>query len=552
MERKLYYIAWLFAALFVIGCEDLEDTYDEYAGDGMIRYVGKCSNVEVQPGWERLRVSWKNNLDATIKRVKISWQSEEDSEPFVRYIDRQANENNAGLMDTIYIENLKDVVYTVRVSSLSADSTESLVEEKYGRPYSESHEDLRSFTRGIINFYKLGDKLAVCLDESNENLKELILTYRDTRGNVQEWDIKDHMDDSLGMRSWTGIVPICRDYMFLLPEEEGVGIDFSQALTIKRRGLLAGCIDEIKFTDEVLDLNERVWSTAFSQLMLKNYGTNWENEVDRIETLELDYNMPVFQDLMYFPNLKKVILGKNRYMAGTYATSHASTTDEYVGLTTLQFLMDTREGFTVERYNKHYFGMDNMFHMDYIAFYQMLGKLKRNFSLTEMGASNLDNAPSVTPLNTEGWVVTCSDTVYNGYKAKGAAWLLDDDANTYFEPGQTLGASVIEVTFDMKSEQVVHGFKVMQYTRNDEGDQDYLLSSIKIEFSNDGYIWKLATNEDGAITIGNAPGEVTYINIPESKQEAVRYVRLLMGNQQVGTVSNSALCNLRLGSCMPY
>ena len=92
MERKLYYIAWLFAALFVIGCEDLEDTYDEYAGDGMIRYVGKCSNVEVQPGWERLRVSWKNNLDATIKRVKISWQSEEDSEPFVRYIDRQGNE----------------------------------------------------------------------------------------------------------------------------------------------------------------------------------------------------------------------------------------------------------------------------------------------------------------------------------------------------------------------------------------------------------------------------------------------------------------------------
>lgn len=45
MEEKLYYIAWFVAALFVIGCEDLEDTYDEYAGDGMIRYVGKCSNV---------------------------------------------------------------------------------------------------------------------------------------------------------------------------------------------------------------------------------------------------------------------------------------------------------------------------------------------------------------------------------------------------------------------------------------------------------------------------------------------------------------------------
>ncbi|HJF69180.1 MAG TPA: discoidin domain-containing protein [Butyricimonas virosa] len=552
MERKLYYIAWLLAALFAISCEDLEETYDEYAGDGMVRYIGKCSEVEVQPGWERLRVSWKNNLDAAVKRVKISWQSEEDSKPFVRYIDRQEIENNASLMDTIYIENLKDVVYTVRVSSLSADSTESLVEEKYGRPYSESHEDLRSFTRGIINFYRLGDRLAVCVDENNENLKELILTYQDTRGQLQEWNIKDHMDDTLSMESWTGSYPICRDYMFLLPEEEGVGIDFSQALTIKRRGLLTGCIDEIDFKDEVLDLNERIWSTAFSQLMVRNYGTGWENEVDRIETLELDYNMPALQDLMYFPNLKKVILGKNRYMAGKYATSHASTTDEYVGLTTLQFLMDTREGFTVERYNEHYFGMDNMLGMDCIMLYQMLGKLKSDFSLTEMGTSNLDNTPSITSLDTEGWVVTCSDTVYNGYKENGAAWLLDDDANTYFEPGQTLGASVIEVTFDMKKEQVVHGFKVMQYPRNDRGDQNYLLSSIKIEFSNDGYIWRLATNEDGAITIGNAPGEVTYINIPEDKQNAVRYVRLSMGNQQVSTVSGSALFNLRLGSCMPY
>ena len=193
MERKLYYIAWLLAALFAISCEDLEETYDEYAGDGMVRYIGKCSEVEVQPGWERLRVSWKNNLDAAVKRVKISWQSDEDSKPFVRYIDRQEIENNASLMDTIYIENLKDVVYTVRVSSLSADSTESLVEEKYGRPYSESHEDLRSFTRGIINFYRLGDRLAVCVDENNENLKELILTYQDTRGQLQEWNIKEHI-----------------------------------------------------------------------------------------------------------------------------------------------------------------------------------------------------------------------------------------------------------------------------------------------------------------------------------------------------------------------
>lgn len=539
MKRKLYYIAWLLAAFSVISCEDLKDTYDEYAGDGMIRYIGKCDSVDVQPGWKRLRVSWKNNLDAAIKNVKISWQSEEDSEPFVRYVDRQKIGNKANLMDTIYIENLKDLVYTVRVSNVSEDSTESIVEEKYSRPYSENHEDLRTFTRGIINFYRLGNRLAVCVDEDNENLKELILTYKDTKGQPREWNIKANMD-SVNYWVW----PSVREYMFLLPEEEGVGIDFSQALTIKKRGLLPGCIDEIDFNDEVLDLNDRIWSTAFSQLMVKNYGTDWETKVDQIDTLELDYSMSTFQDLMYFPNLKKVILGKNRYMAEEYATTYRSTTDEYVGLTTLQFLMDTREGFTVERYNKHYF--------EKIESYKEAGILKSDFSLIEMGASNLNNLPAITPLDTDGWVVTCSDTAYSGYKERGAALLLEDDADTYFEPEATLGASVIEVTFDMKTEQVVHGFKVMQYPRNNTDDQKYLLSTIKIEFSNDGYTWRWATNENGAITIGNAPGEVTYIKIPEDKQNPVRYVRLSMNNQQVGTVSGSPTFNLRLGSCIPY
>lgn len=549
MKRELYYITCLFAMLFVIGCEDLEDTYDEYAGDGMVRYIGKCLNVEVQPGWKRLRVSWKNNLDAAIKSVKVTCSSGDD-EPLVYYIDRQNVVGDENLMDTLYIKDLKNAIYTVRVSSVSVDGIESLVEEKYSRPYSEEHEDLRSFTRGIVNFYKLENKLAVCVDENNDNLKELVLIYQDLRGELREWNVKDHMDDTLALNSWLGRQPICRDYMFLLPEEDENGIDFSQPLRVKRRGMLAGCLDEVNFKDDILDLNEKIWSTSFSQLMVKNYGENWENEIDRIETLELDYDISTFQDLMYFPNLKKVILGKNRYMDETYAMSHASVTDQYIGLVTLQFLMDTRENFTVERYNKHYFGRYNM--MDIVQVYKMAGKLKRSFSLIEKGGANLNDKPSVVPLDVTDWDVTCSDTVYNGYKDNGAAWLLDDDAYTYFEPGQTLEASVIEVIFDMKKEQKVHGFKVMQYPRNDKGDQNYLLSSIKIEFSNDGYTWELATNEDGAISIGNAPGEVTFIDIPQDKQRNVRYVRLSMGNQQVGDVKGTALFNLRLGSCMPY
>lgn len=174
-------MAWLLAALFVVSCEDLEDTYDEYAGNGMIRYVGKCSDLEIQPGWERLRVVWKGNLDAAVDRVKITWQSELDAKPTVRFVEpRDVLEGD--LMDTVYLENLQDAVYTVTVSNLSADSTESIVETKYGRPYTEAHEDLRTFTRGIVNFYEVGEKLVVVLDGKNDNLKEVKLNFWGTDG----------------------------------------------------------------------------------------------------------------------------------------------------------------------------------------------------------------------------------------------------------------------------------------------------------------------------------------------------------------------------------
>ena len=181
MERRLYFIAWLFAVLFVISCEDLEDTYDEYAGDGMIRYIGKCSEVEVRPGWERLRVSWKNNLDAAIKRVKISWQSEEDSKPFVRYIDRQEFENNPSLMDTIYIEGLKDYVkiYLEGVTSpivslISMKSLEEMLPASFCRVHRSFIVNLNRITVIERNRIVFGKTYIPIADSSKDKFMEFL------------------------------------------------------------------------------------------------------------------------------------------------------------------------------------------------------------------------------------------------------------------------------------------------------------------------------------------------------------------------------------------
>ena len=566
MIRKLYYAIGLFAVLFMTGCsESLEETYDEFAGDGMIRYLGKCSNVEVNPGWERLQVVWKHNIDAGVKKVKITWQSDKGSgEMFAEPCDPDSED----LMDTVYIEHLADVMYTVRVNNVAADGRESLVEEKYGRPYSFDHEDLRSFSRGVTAFSRMGDKLAVVLDQSNENIKEMLLCFKDKAGNEHTWDMKAHSRDSLSYKAYGYYdVDLGRDYLFLLPDEDGVDIDFGQPITVQRKGKLLGCVDEINFKDEQLHLGERLWSTAFSQLMLGTYGPDWESRVDDLETLEMDYDVISMQDLMYFPNLKKVILGKNRYMSSLYVKSNHSTTDEYVGLVMLQFLKNTRPDFTVERYNDHYFFHLDAFGTPSFQAYKAAGKLT-DLVFVEKDSSNLLAKPTYTPLDTTGWEITCSDTVYNGYKDNGAAMLLFDglrhvkidygwgqvfesDVEVYFEPAETIGASVVTVTYDMKTPQIVEGFKVGQPTRHQKGDTDYLLSSFVVEFSVDGLTWTEANYTNGSFSIGNSPGEETYLRVPEDLQTPVRYIRLKMSNRPIGLISSQTKYNLRLGKFIP-
>ena len=70
--KKIY--LWLLLPLSIFGgCESLEDTYKDYAGDGPIRYLVKCDDLDVKAGWNRLVVSWKSVDDPIIDKVKVSW-----------------------------------------------------------------------------------------------------------------------------------------------------------------------------------------------------------------------------------------------------------------------------------------------------------------------------------------------------------------------------------------------------------------------------------------------------------------------------------------------
>ena len=66
--------------ILIMGCESLEDTYSDYAGDGTIRYIGKCTDVSVAPGWKRLIVKWVNNVDPVVDKIKVCWQVDDQKD----------------------------------------------------------------------------------------------------------------------------------------------------------------------------------------------------------------------------------------------------------------------------------------------------------------------------------------------------------------------------------------------------------------------------------------------------------------------------------------
>ena len=135
---KRKYIINLFAAIALfVGCgESLEDTYSDYAGDGKIRYVAKCTEVHTTPGWERLFVEWINGTDATVDKIKLVWSCEDQGDTILLPATAESYE----------LTGLMNGTYRFDVSALDSAGNESLTETTYGRPYTREHEIMLAFT----------------------------------------------------------------------------------------------------------------------------------------------------------------------------------------------------------------------------------------------------------------------------------------------------------------------------------------------------------------------------------------------------------------------
>lgn len=464
--KKLIY---LILPLLMFACESMEDTYDEFDGDGKIRYVGKVLNLEAEAGWERIRLSWDDSLDPTVKKIKIEWSLDDVTKDTIIDASNTTFTTNNDLLDATYLFN----VYTVNTQDTS------LKESVYIRPFTETHESVQVFYKLEKKYYFMGNDLKLLLNAQNEDLSSAEVTYY-VGDEMQTYQVNDDTYAST----------------FLTFEN----INTEMPVMVSRSANIEGCFDMVEMTPYSLDKDDINLNPSLRNNLKIAYNLSAvTNEFVRgLTELNLDYDMESLDDLLYFENLQTLTIGANRYFDSEYTSTDLSTLEEKsLSLEVLNLLHDQR-GLAVKIYNNHY-GIASS-----LAF------------ATSEGNPTL---PDLNYLSSDNWTLTC-DSDIDEFDS-GLTNILDNDVNTHWKPVEISDEiRTHEFLIDMKSSQTVNGFLVRQ--AKNSISQSFLPETIEIFVSVDNINWTSAT-ERVINNIGVAPGESILIGMQEAQQ--ARYVK---------------------------
>lgn len=491
MKFKIH-LFLLFAACLAIGCEDLEDTYKDYAGDGAIRYLGKATGVSVHPGWKRLLVKWTNSVDPAIVNVKVQWNLNGVRKDTL--LAKDVSECN--------IKNLEDGNYEISVFGVDKNGNTSLSLPSYARPYTEEHEVIRSFTRVVSKHAYIKDRLILFFSDWQNNVDSASLNYYTPEGELEHIELTADF--------------VKKNKYYLLPN----AIDPTKEISVYRRGRVEGCEDLITFDPYIL-LHEKFYTSDFKQWAKEKYGQSeitdeWINSLDEFE---FDYNLNSFEDLLNMPQLKTLILGKGRYMNVVQQdTAYSKLLDMERSLFTLDVLHELNQ-LTVHRYSKHYFPKE-------VPAY-----------LQEEG--NKNTPPTVEFMDEKDWTYRCLED-----EDSSLGDLFDGDAETFWYPGMKStapGTYTIEV--DMQEVKRISGVRVLQnlFTPRDQLSRSFMPDVIKIEYSLDKLQWRSATHVE-TNTIGVSNGEATYLDFKEVTE--AQYLRFTLYDQTYRTFFGIKLAGL--------
>ena len=483
------YLWILLPFLIVWGCEDLEDTYSDYAGDGPIRYLTNCDSITLTNSWESVIIRWQNNADPIADSVKITWILDDFRGDTL--LSKDARECTLPMT--------KDGNYEIWVSRVGTNGDESIKTILYGRPYTSTHEEVLAFPRLVSKHYFVKNNLVLFFSSWQDEVLYAELRYTKADGTPGLFNLNKQVVES--------------KYM-ILPDELKPGTP----VTLVRRGLMENCPDPIDLNPIELSTS-KVYTSDMQTLFEEMYDSEITDELaNQTTVVKFNHSVNSFEDILNLPNLRELVLGEERYLpegATETACMDAKVRDTLRSL----FVLETAQkltGLKIKRYNQHYIPAD-------LQGYEI--------DITEMGNPQL---PELNLKSSQNWSINCSVEDAFGYDSH-LEYLIDGDPSTCWMPELQTTARTYEVEIDMKSMQTVEGLLLHQkaFDANDAQSAALIPNIVKVQFSDERKItWTNATYVED-ITIGATNGEKVLINLPASQQ--ARYIRVTLYDRVYGS-----------------
>lgn len=483
MKKILYCLTCL---LMLASCgESLFDTYKDYAGDGEIRFVGKVKELTASPGWQCIRLKWVNGTDPIIDQVEVKWTSEDVSDSVLL----PAGTDNYQISNLVSGSN-----YEVSVMSVDKNMHQSVATTAYVRPYNADHEAVQAFTRLVSRNFFLHNHLLLTFIGWDANVKEAYLTYTaKSSGEQKRYDLTEEVVNKLHVD---------------IPD-----VDATKPVQVHRSGYIEGCEDLINFDPIALD-EEPVYNSEFKTEMKRMFGydeTIPEEWRTSTTSLDLDWSASDVADLLYLPNLKKLYLGRNRYVRADQVDDtekgQSQLTDNDLSIWVLDRLHELN-GLEVYRYDKHFSKLPSR---SYI--HDMGHHAEPQLNFVSMKGAKV----SVMPAESD-------ELISMGWKSH-EEYLIDGKVSTSWMPYSQKSSTTYTITVELPKAYKVKGMRLVQsyYDEANAAQRALNPSQIRVYKSANGSYYPLATNLEDT-NIGSSTGEVNYI--PFADDSAVQFIRI--------------------------
>lgn len=481
MKRFIYLLGMAFA---LSACESMEDTYSEY-NSPKERYVGKCSDLTIEQGWNRFRLNWTNSVDAAVENIKIKWEGENEVTDSVLLA--------AGTETYETLPVFTNQSYKFTVTAIDSRGKESFPVEVYGKPFTNESSLVEMYKTVEKKYFFVGTELIMMLYEASGDIYNAQISYT-SNGELKTQTIETG-DFELGRLVISGV-------------DEGSDVKIQGSMKI------AECIDVIPLDTYVLDRAKKSWSGAFIGNMRQQFDNQevTDAQLDTLTTLYVDYDIATLEDIMYLPNLQKVVLGKRRMNSGsTYITTStyvSKITDVNASVFALRKMRELK-GINVDIYGNQFL-------------------IKDSLNFEKVYTTNAPPAIKI-PADVVSWDLTINDPSYyeNEDPSDNYAYVLDDILGplAYDWQSKTQASSIIthEITYDMKELKTVKGFQF--YQSSSRFVKAYLPATVEVHVSLDGSNWETAFFQ-GTMNVGGVQGEVTIARMRESKN--ARYLKLVV------------------------